>query len=396
MAKPLENIIVLDLTRVLAGPFCTMLLSDLGAEIIKVERPEIGDDSRYFGPFKNEQSLYFLSLNRGKKSVSLNLKSEKGKDILKELVKKSDILVENFRPGTMEKLGLGYNILKEINPKLIYASASGFGHTGPDSKKPAYDMLVQAMGGIMSITGWPNTPPTRVGMSIGDITAALFTAIGVTSALYQRTLTGKGQKVDVAMLDSQVAILENALVRYQTDGKIPTPLGNRHPTITPFQAFKAKDEYIVIPIGNDNLWKKFCKVIDKEEFIDDTRFISNDKRTENLNILIPILDKIIVSKTAQEWITLLENAGIPCGPINTIDKVMANKQIEHRNMIVEVDDKKAGKIKIAGNPIKMTTIPEEKTRKAPPEIGEDNKEILSEFLNYDAKTIAKLKEDGVI
>lgn len=396
MAKPLENIIVIDLTRVLAGPFCTMVLSDLGADIIKVERPGIGDDSRYFGPFKNEQSLYFLSLNRGKKSISLDLKSKKGKFILKELVKKADILVENFRPGTMEKLSLGYDILKEINPKLIYAAASGFGHTGPDSNKPAYDMLVQAMGGIMSITGWPNTPPTRVGMSIGDITASLFTAIGITSALYQRTLTGKGQKIDVAMLDSQVAILENALVRYQTDGVAPTPLGNRHPTITPFQAFKAKDEYIVIPIGNDNLWKKFCKVIDKEDFISNPKFISNDVRTKNIDILIPILDKIIETKSSNEWVDILENEGIPCGHINSVNKVMTHRQIISRNMIVEVNDKKAGKIKIAGNPIKMTNLPEDKNREAPPEIGENNDEILSKYLGYTKEDINKLKEEGVI
>jgi len=255
MSKPLENIKVLDLTRVLAGPFCTMILNDLGAYVLKVELPGTGDDARAFGPFKNEQSLYFVSINRGKDSISLNLKSEKGKNILKELVKKFDIIIENYRPGTMEKLGLGYDELKKINPKIIYAASSGFGHTGPDSQKPAYDILAQAMGGVMSITGWPDSQPTRVGMSLGDITASLYTAIGINAALYQRMITGEGQKIDVSMLDCQVSILENALARFQVDGKSPEPIGNRHPTITPFQAFKAKDNYFVIAIGNDSLWE---------------------------------------------------------------------------------------------------------------------------------------------
>ncbi len=396
MNKPLSGIVVLDLTRVLAGPFCTMILSDLGAEVIKVEMPHKGDDSRYFGPFKNGKSLYFLSLNREKKSISLNLKKQEGKNILKELVKKSDVLVENFRPGTMEKLGLGYEVLKEINPRLIYAASSGFGHTGPDSKKPAYDMLVQAMGGIMSITGWENTPPTRVGMSIGDITASLFTAIGINAALYQREKTGKGQKIDVAMLDCQVAILENALTRYQVSNTIPKPMGNRHPTITPFQAFKAKDEYFVLPIGNDKLWQKFCDVIGKPEWKTNELFATNDKRTENYDILIPLLDEIFAQKNVAEWIKILESAGIPCGPINTIDKVMQNRQILSRNMIVEVDDPQVGKIKIAGNPIKMSSIEEKKYRKAPPEIGEHNPEILKRFLNLSQDEIDKLKDDGVL
>ncbi len=394
--KPLETIKVLDLTRVLAGPFCTMILSDLGAEVIKVEMPETGDDSRCFGPFKNEQSLYFLSLNREKKSITLNLKADEGKAVFKDLVKKFDVLVENFRPGTMEKLGLGYEVLQEINPKLIYASSSGFGHSGPDSKKPAYDILAQARGGIMSITGWPGSPPTRVGMSSGDITASLFTAIGINAALFQRGQTGKGQKIDVAMLDCQVAILENALARYQVDGVAPAPLGNRHPTITPFQAFKAKDDYFVLPIGNDNLWKKFCHVIEKDAFVTDERFATNGARTENLKSLIPLLDEIFIKKTVSEWIILLESKGIPCGPINSIDQVLKDEQILARNMIVEVKDDKAGLTRIAGNPIKMTSIPEEKNRKPAPKLGEHTREILAELLDLDDMKIKRLREDGVI
>jgi len=246
---------VLDLTRVLAGPYCTMMLSDLGAEIIKVEVPGTGDDSRAFGPFRNGTSLYFITINRGKESIAINLKTEAGKKLLKDLASKCDVVVENFRPGTMEKLGLGWEVLKQQNPRLIYAAVSGFGHTGPDSKRPAYDILVQAMGGVMSITGWPDAPPTRVGMSLGDITAAIFGANGIMAALYQRERTGKGQKVDVAMLDCQLAILENALVRFQVDGEPPAPLGTRHPTITPFQAFRASDDWFVLAVGNDTLWR---------------------------------------------------------------------------------------------------------------------------------------------
>ncbi|MFO7896454.1 MAG: CoA transferase [Candidatus Cloacimonadales bacterium] len=396
MQKPLAGIKVLDLTRVLAGPFCTMILGDLGAEIIKLEMPGIGDDSRYFGPFKNQQSLYFLSLNRDKQSFTLNLKTARGKEIFRSLVQKFDILVENFRPGTMEKLGLGYAELKQINPRLIYAASSGFGHSGPDSKKAAYDILAQARGGIMSITGWPDSPPTRVGMSTGDITASLFTAIGINAALYQREKSGKGQKIDVAMLDCQVAILENALARYQVDGVAPQPLGNRHPTITPFQAFRAKDDYFVLPIGNENLWRKFCHLIGRTDLIEDSRFCDNGQRTKNIEQLIPLLQKIISQKNAAEWIELLEAAGIPCGPINTIDKVMQDPQIAARNMIVEVEDEAAGKIKIAGNPIKMDNLPETAERQAAPKLGEHTSEILQKYLNLSKAEIAELQKAGVL
>ena len=396
MAKPLEGIKILDLTRALAGPYCTLILCDLGAEVVKVEIPQSGDDARQYGPFKNEQSLYFLSLNRAKESLTLNLKADEGKTILKDLVKSFDVLVENFRPGTMEKLGLSYEILKKINPRLIYAATSGFGHTGPDSKKPSYDLLAQARGGIMSITGWPDTPPTRVGMSTGDITAGLFTAIGINAALYQRVKTGVGQLIDVSMLDCQVAILENALARFQVDGTSPTPIGNRHPTVSPFQAFMAKDEYFVLPIGNDKLWMKLCDVLGKEDWAADARFTTNAGRNNNMDVLIPMLEKLLLTKTASEWIELIESAGIPCGPINTIEKVMNDTQVHARNMIVEVEDEKAGTIKIAGNPIKMSTISEESTRKPMPKLGEHTSDILKKYLGFDEEKIKQLKEDGVI
>lgn len=393
---PLENIKVLDLTRVLAGPFCTMILGDLGAQVIKVEIPASGDDSRHFGPFKNNKSLYFISINRAKKSISLNLKTEKGKKILKDLVKKVDVLIENYRPGTMEKLGLGYDVMKDINPSLIYATSSGFGHSGPYSKRPAYDILAQAMGGMMSITGWPGTAPTRVGMSIGDITASLYTAIGINAALYQRTKTGLGQKIDVAMLDCQVSILENAITRFQVDHKSPEPLGNRHPTITPFQAFKAKDKYFVMAVGNDNTWERFCKMINREDLLKNEKFKTNNLRTKNVDELATILEAVFLEKTVDEWLELLDKAEIPSGPINNVHDILQDHQIQSRNMIVDVYDKDAGNIKIAGNPIKMTNVPEVNHREPSPEIGEQNEEIFKKWLGMTKEDIDLLKKDGIV
>lgn len=396
MAKPLEGIRVLDLTRVLAGPFCTMMLSDLGAEIIKVEVPGTGDDSRSFGPFRNGQSLYFINVNRGKESIAIDLKTEAGKKLLLDLAKKCDVIVENFRPGTMEKLGLGWDVLKAANPRLIYGAVSGFGHTGPDSGRPAYDILVQAMGGVMSITGWPESPPTRVGLSMGDITAAVFLSTGVTSALYQREKTGLGQKVDVSMLDCQLSILENALVRYQVDGKSPTPLGTRHPTITPFQAFRASDKWFVIAVGNDALWKKFCMSMNRPDLLADSRFATNGERTKHYKDLIPELERLFEVKERATWLELLEKAGVPSAPVNTVEDVMLDRQLSARNMFVTVDDKLAGQITIPGNPIKMETVPESPTRPHAPAIGEHTDSILAHVLGLDPAAIASLRSQGVV
>ena len=396
MSAPLSGIRVLDLTRVLAGPFCTMILSDLGAEVVKVEIPGSGDDSRAFGPFLHNRSLYFLSINRAKKSVSLNLKHPRGKELFKRLVPQFDVLVENYRPGTMEKLGLDYELLKELNPRLIYAASTGFGHSGPDSLKPAYDILAQARGGIMSITGQDPNHPTRVGMSLGDITAALFTAIGINAALYQRQITGRGQKIDVSMLDSQVAILENALVRYQAEGVSPQPLGTRHPTIAPFQAYRARDRYFVIAVGNDALWKTFCSALERLELTDDPRFSSNRLRTDNLSQLNAILEPVFLTKDASDWLALLELTGIPCAPINDIEAVINDPQVLSRNMIVSVEDELAGTVKIAGNPIKMSTLEESPTRDRVPEIGEHNRLIYGDWLGLSDAEISSLKADGAI
>jgi len=396
MSLPLAGIRVLDLTRVLAGPFCTMILSDLGAEVIKVEIPGTGDDSRAFGPFLNNRSLYFLSINRGKKSVSLNLKSPRGREILLSLIRQCDILVENYRPGVMDKLGLGYEALKEVNPRLIYAASTGFGHTGPDSQKPAYDILAQARGGIMSITGYESFAPTRVGMSLGDINASLFTAIGINAALYQRESTGKGQKIDVSMLDCQVAILENALSRYQAEGKSPKPLGNRHPTISPFQAYQGSDGYFVIAVGNDSLWKSFCGAMQIPGLYEDTRFSTNRLRTENIDALNLILEPVFLTRRKEDWLCLMDQNGIPCAPINDIEHVMQDIQILSRNMIVEVQDELAGTVKIAGNPIKMTNVPESPSRGKVPEIGEHNAEVYGGMLGMDEAELVRLQAEGVI
>lgn len=394
--KPLENIKVLDLTRVLAGPYCTMILSDLGAEVVKVELPGCGDDARTFGPFVKGKSMYFVSINKEKKSISINLKSEKGKQIIRDMVKNFDVIVENFRPGTMEKLGLGYEQIKVLNPKIIYAASSGFGHTGPFSTKASYDILAQAMGGIMSITGWPGMPPTRVGMSLGDISAGMFLAIGILAALNHRNMSGEGQKVDVSMLDCQIAMLENAITRYQVEGVSPQPLGNRHPTIAPFQAFKGSDTYFVVAVGNDSLWEKFCLAIQHPEFITDHRFRYNNLRAANVDILDQELSKILVTKTALEWVEIIDRAGVPCSMINTVDKILDHPQLAARNMLVELTDSVAGTIKIAGNPIKISTLPEVPTRRAAPEIGEHNVEVLGQYLGLTELEVAALKQEGVI
>jgi CoA:oxalate CoA-transferase len=393
--KPLKDIVVLDLTRVLAGPYTSMLLADFGANVIKIEAPGTGDDSRAFGPFIGNESVYFMSLNRGKRSMTLNLKEKKAQQLFKAMVKKADIVLENYRPGTMEKFGLGYEALKAINPKLVYAACSGFGHTGPYSDKPAYDVIVQGMGGIMSITGQENGEPTRVGASIGDITAGLFTAVGTLIALYHREVTGEGQKVDVGMLDCQVAILENAIARYVSSGIVPKPIGNRHPSITPFEAFKAKDGYVIIAIGNDKLWEKFCNLINRPELVSDERFRSNPKRTAHQKELKAILDAVFPLKTVDEWLQEIETAGIPCGPINTVDRVINDVQINHREMIVETEHPEAGKIKMAGIPVKLSETPGSVDSPAPM-LGQHTEEILYELLHLTEQEIAELKQAGVL
>ena len=379
MDGPLKNLLVVDLTRVLVGPYCTMILSDLGARVIKVEAPENGDDSRKFGPFVRDYSAYFMSLNRGKESIALNLKNEDDKKIFDKILSKADILVENFKPGTLKKWGYGWEEVNKKYPKLIYASASGFGQTGPLKELPAYDMVVQGMGGLMSVTGQPNSEPTRVGTSIGDITAGLFTAIGINAALYDRQKTGKGMFIDVSMLDCQIAILENAIARYLSKNEIPEPMGSRHPSIAPFEAFKTKDSYIIIAAGNDKLFEKLCNILGVSKIFTDEKFNTNSARAKNMDELKIILEEKLYVKSTTEWVNLMEREKIPCGPIYNIKEAVENPQVEARNMIVKAYHKVIGDFKLAGNPIKMSTYEDPNKRGDIPDLDEHREKILKEF-----------------
>jgi CoA:oxalate CoA-transferase len=379
VAGPLSGIVVLDLTRVLAGPYCTMILADLGARVLKVESPGSGDDSRGYGPFVNGKSAYFMAMNRGKESIALDLKAPGDRRIFEQLLPKVDVLVENFRPGAMERLGYGWETLCEQYPRLIYAAASGFGQTGPYKARPAYDMVVQGMGGIMSITGQPGGPPTRVGASVGDLTAGLFTTIGISSALHHRAESGRGMKIDVAMLDCQVAILENALSRYFLSGKSPAPLGARHPSIAPFAAYKTADGHIIIACGTDALYRKFCAAIERPALVDDARFVINDKRSDNVDALTAEIESALAGHGTAHWLDLLEKLGIPCGPINDIAAIANDPHIAARNMIVGIEDPEAGSLKVAGNPIKMSAFADRTMRAAAPGIDRDRARILEDF-----------------
>lgn len=395
MAKPLEGVVVLDLSRVLAAPYTGMILADMGADVIKVERPGKGDDSRAYGPFKNGESVYYMSLNRGKRSITLNMKSEEGKQILKDLVKQADVLVENFRGGTMDKLGLGYDVLKEINPRLIYSACTGFGMTGPYKHDPAYDVIVQGMGGIMSITGQEGGEPTKVGASIGDITAGIFSAVGIMIALYNREKTGKGQLVDVSMLDCQVAILENAISRYMNAGVSPKPIGNRHASITPFQSLKTKDGYVIVAVGNDTLWQKFCVLIERPDLAADPRFTTNPLRTENVKVLGEELNKTFQTKTMDEWLHILKEGGVPVGPINDVERVIKDPAVIAREMIVTTHHPVAGDVEMAGVPIKLSETPGSVDAPAPT-LGQHTREVLKEKLDMDDALIDQLYADKTL
>lgn len=383
VSGPLTGVTVLDLTRVLAGPYCTMVLADLGARVIKVEQPGTGDDSRAYGPFHNGASAYFASLNRGKQSIALNLKDADDRLILEKLLSISDVIVENYRPGTMERLGLGWEQLHRQYPRLIYAAASGFGHTGPYAKRAAYDMVVQAMGGIMSVTGHPGQPPVRVGTSVGDITAGLFTAIGINAALFHRTVAGEAIKIDVAMLDCQVAILENAIARYAATGEIAGPIGARHPSITPFAGFEAKDGWLVVAAGNEQLFVRLAAAIGRPDLSGDSRYATNALRTEHWEPLFAEINAALKSRSAGEWLAILDAAGVPCGPINSIDKVLADAQVRSRNMVVTADDPETGTLVMAGNPIKLSAFADPDVRKPAPKLDADRASILSQLAAHE-------------
>ena len=367
MSGPLDGIRVLDTTQILSGPFSSMLLADMGADVIKVERPGTGDPARGNGPFLGDGdafSTYFMSINRGKRSICLDLTTSKGKAIFVELAKNSDVLMENFRPGAMKRLGLAYEDLKMINPRLVYVSVSGFGQTGPYAGRPALDVIVQGMGGIMSITGEPDRGPVRVGASVGDITAALFATVGITSALLERERSGQGQYIDIGMMDCQAAIMENAFMRYFALGEIPKRIGTRHPISTPFQAFESKDGYVVVALmgGSTDQWPLFCAAIDHPELIDDERYTSGWLRTKNYDELIPILNETMAQKTTKEWVDVMGEFGLPCGPVQDIEQVANDPQMTERQMFVDVPHPVLGSVKMAGNPMKLSRYSDERTR----------------------------------
>lgn len=374
---PLKGITVLDLSRVLAGPYCTMILAQLGARVIKVEMPVTGDDSRAFGPFVNGKSLYFSAINYDKESIALNLKDAADREIFEGLLGISDVLVENFRPGTMEKLGYGWESLHAKYPNLIYGAASGFGDTGPYSNRAAYDMVVQGMGGIMSMTGQPNSPPTRVGVSIGDLTAGLFTTIGLVGAIYKRSQGAGAVKVDVAMLDCQLAMLEDALPAYLSLGEIAQPLGSRHPEIAPFQVYTTHDSYLVIAAGNDHLFTLLAQAMGRTDMIENPDYKTNALRRSHVDELESDMERTLRKRTTQEWIDILNAAGVPCGPVNSVAEVAKDPQVLARNMIVSIADPIIGNLQVAGNPIKLSGIPERTNHKPPPAVDGDRAAILS-------------------
>ena len=392
----LNNLVVLDLTRVLAGPFSSMLLADMGAEVIKIEMPIIGDDSRSFAPFVNGESAYYMNLNRNKKGMTINLKSEEGKALFVELVKKADIVLENYRPGTMEKLGLGYEQLKEINPKIIYGCISGFGHYGPYSKRAGYDIIGQAVGGMMSTTGWPDGEPTRCGTAISDVLAGLFVTIGVLSAQRKAEITGIGQKVDVALVDSVVAGMEIINQIYLVEGVVPGRNGNRYESIYPYDSFKCSDGSIVIGAGNDKLYHTLCHLMDTPELLTDKLFLHNPLRIKNSQLLKEIIEAWSINYTMDELIDMLLDKGIPAGPINTIDRVVTDPHIAgSREMFIDMIHPIAGKLKITGNPIKMSDDSYSKPQSSPL-LGEHNSEILMKYLNLSQEDVNVLKLNGVI
>ena len=356
-----------------------MVLADLGARVIKVETPGRGDDARAVGPFVGDRSAYFMSLNRGKQSIALDLKDPGERSIFDELLARADVLVDNFRPGVMDRLGYGWESLHARFPRLIVASTSGFGQTGPYAERPAYDLVVQAMGGVMSLTGEPDGGPTRVGTSIGDIAAGLFTAIGIQAALVECGRSGVGTQVDIGMLDCQVAILENAIARHAATGDVPGPLGARHPSITPFDVFATRDGFVVIAAGNDGLFETLCRTVGAPDLARDDRFSSNEHRTQHADALKAALETALAARTTCAWLEVLQSAGLPCAPLNDIADVIRDPQLAARNMLISSDDGAGGRIRMAGNPIKLSRYDDPSVRDAAPDLDADRQKILSEL-----------------
>lgn len=396
ISGPLSGTNVLDLTRVLSGPYCTMMLADMGARVIKVEQPGRGDDTRGWGPpFEKGESSYFMSVNRNKESLTLNLKHPEGRTILNNLLDEADILVENFRPGTLARMQLGYPDLAARWPRLIYCSVSGFGHTGPRRTQPGYDAVLQAEGGLMSITGDRDGPAYRLGVAIADITSGMFAAYGVAMALLARHRTGRGQFVDVGMLDSVAALLTYQAGIYFATNQAPIRLGNRHPTIVPYETLETGDGELVVAIGNDQLWHSFCQLLEADDLATDVRFATNKDRVERREALRPILVEYLKSRPATDWIELLTAGGIPCGAVRDLEAVFSDPQIIERAMVVALDHPIAGAIRTLGVPVKLDDTPGN-VRTPPPTLGQHTETILGDDLGLTAAAIVQLREKGVV
>ena len=390
---PLDGITVLDLTRVLSGPYCTMLLADMGARVIKVEQPGKGDDTRAWGPpFLEGESAYFLSINRNKESVTLDFKHPDGRALLNRLIAKADVLVENFRPGTLTRLGLDFETLSRNHSRLVYCSISGFGHTGPRSKQPGYDAIMQAEGGLMSITGMPDGPPVRLGVAIVDIVSGMFAAYGVAMALLARERSGKGQEIDLAMLDATVALLTYQAGNYFASGKVPARLGNRHPSIVPYETFTASDGEFVLAVGNDEQWRTFCAVAGLPE---DDRFVTNRQRVSSYDSLRPFVANRLRERPRQHWIDALTKAGLPCGSVRNFDELFADPQLDAREMIAMVEHATIGPLKALGVPVKLSDTPGA-VRTPPPALGQHTNAVLRHDLGLSAEAIADLRRQQVI
>ncbi len=393
---PLSGVRVLDLTRVVAGPYCSMFLGDLGAEVVKVEQPGAGDDTRGWGPpFAGGESAYYLCINRNKQSLTLDLKSKRAVELLRQLIKAADVIIENFRPGTMERLGLGERELREINPRLIYASLTGFGADGPMSDWPGYDLIVQAWGGLMSITGTPDGEPVKVGVAIIDLVAGLMLGKAIIAALFAREKIGVGQRIDTSLLEAEVASLINVGSNYLVGGKVPTRWGNAHPNIVPYQNFQTADGYLVIGVASEVIWRRFCEAIGHTDLANDQRFADNSKRVENRGELIALLSETFLQRPNDAWFKLLTDAEVPCAPVQTIDQVFQAPQVLQRDMVIEVDHPTAGKVGMAGIPVKFSVTPAT-VRRPPPLLGEHNEEILKTWLGLSADSIDELKKENVI
>ena len=396
MPQPLAGFRILDLSRVLAGPFCAMLLGDLGAEVIKVERPGTGDDTRAWGPpFVSGESAYYLCANRNKKSLTVNLKSAAGQEIIQRLARVSDVLVENFKVGELAQLGLGYGHLKALNPGLVYCSITGYGQTGPDSDLPGYDFIIQGRGGVMSITGEPAGEPMKVGVAIADITAGLFAANAIQAALLARVRTGRGQAIDIALLDTQVAWLANVASNYLVSGQRPGRFGNAHPTIVPYQSFPAREGFFCLAVGNDGQWQKLCRLLGRPELAVDPRFATNPARVQHRDVLIPMLQEVFVTQDSAFWLREIAAAGIPCGPVQTLDQVFADPQVLARNMVWTVPHPAVGEVRLTGSPLKLSETPVA-YRTHPPLLGEHTDEVLTALLGYAPEEVARLRAEGAV